>query len=187
MERRALIAWSLIAAGAGCTVDVGSMEGKTCGSIADCPFGYTCAAIQADGVPTCEVIYPDLLTLPGCVANGPPAYYCTDVKPILDVRCTSCHIPPYSYAGVPNYFRLDQYADDTDAGLPDGGFTFGAATMAARIQVRTSCQRDMPPAGYPAPAASERQLIINWAAQGALFCDGGAGDPPDAGGQGDGG
>jgi hypothetical protein len=186
MKRRALIiAVSLTAAGAACTVDLGTVEGKTCNSVADCPFGYTCAAIHADGVPTCEIVYPNLLTLPGCVPNGPPAYYCSDGKPVLDKYCTVCHVYPPPNLGnlaIPNYFRLDQYADDLDSGLPDGGHVLGAFTMAARIQIRTSCQRDMPPSGYPAPSAPDRQTLINWAAQLAPFCNGDAGSgTPDAG------
>jgi hypothetical protein len=187
IERRApIIVVSLIAAGVGCTVDLGTVEGKSCGSVADCPFGYTCAAIHADGVPTCEVIYPNLVTLPGCVPNGPPAYYCTDGKPVLDKYCTVCHVhPPPNLTGfaIPDYFRLDQYADDFDSGFADGGHVLGALTMAQRILIRTSCQRDMPPAGYVAPGQTERQTIINWAAQQALLCSGdaGGGGTPDAG------
>jgi hypothetical protein len=181
--------WVLVAA-AGCSVDGGNYAGKTCNSISDCPFGYTCLLARPGGAATCEVL-PANLQMPQ--PTGPVVsndFYCTDVEPLLQQYCITCHVLPIPPEPplIPTWFTLDQYGDDVDAGQqPDGGYILGAYTMAAlSAQYVTDGLMPLSPSSIPVPLTqAQQQIFANWAAGGAPYCDGGSVGVADAGGTSD--
>ena len=132
-----------VAALGSCLVQVDEVGGS-CAKDLDCSPDYHCV-FATDGGRHCEVIYPphgDGGDLTGV------ADYCTDVKPVLDQFCVSCHgVPPD--AGSPNTFRLDTYG--TTGGIP------GAVSQADRIKYRAYTVMNMPPLGSPQPSTSQRR------------------------------
>lgn len=158
---------------AGCRLDVGGFEGKTCTTANDCPDDLVCVPSPSGIESTCEA-----LALPPTVPIEPVdagfADYCTDVKPILDANCLACHaVPPAG--GAPGTLRLDTY--DTVGGIP------GAQAEAQRIYTRTVVTKDMPPGTPLSP--KDQATITAWFQSGAPFCaDGGTatdGGTADAG------
>lgn len=169
-----------------CVIDPVELAGKQCQQDADCPEGLACV-MSPQGIKTCGGYSPAPAPSPGDPTNGgqtPTAgsdagtdagtntggtgpFYCTDVKPILDTYCASCHGSPAS-GGAPSTFRLDVFA--TTGGLP------GAQAKAGRIKARAADFPSMPPASSPQPSAGERSLLAAWANAGAPECA----DKPDS-------
>lgn len=181
--------WTLAAAlaglAAGCVIGVGSFEGKSCNTSADCPEPYVCASVRGPAG-TCELLR---LPRPFDAGEEVPVDYCHDLKPILDRSCVSnCHNASPSYAGSPTTFRLDIYAP-LDGGVP------GAAGFSGRIQARVSDDSMPPPnakhpdgGAIPRVTTPERLLVARWTRSGAPFCLGDiVGDAGDGDGGSDGG
>jgi uncharacterized membrane protein len=70
-----------------------------------------------------------------------------DVRPLVNKRCTSCH-SPQGMAG-----------EDYDW-TQESALSAHRANVAAQVE-----QGTMPPSGYPALSADERQLLLCWAKQ----------------------
>lgn len=84
---------------------------------------------------------------PGSCPSTPPSYK-TNVAPILQSRCTSCHSPTGSQSAQP----LDTYA----------GVKAESGQMKERV---TNCT--MPPAGSMQLTAEEANTILGWLVCGA--------------------
>lgn len=187
---RTLVLTSTLFSLTGCLVGDVSILGKHCSDDLDCPAGYACA-VQSGAPGAC--VPEDLVTSVGEEGDGgtstgsgdggePPLkpvdpnnstgpFYCTDVKPLLDLHCASCHTSP-SAGGAPSSFRLDYYAPEDASGLP------GAYAKALRIVARvTAPSGQMPPSG-PLSAADQATLAA-WVEAGAPECADVA--PPDGG------
>ncbi len=155
---RALI-FLLVVAAAGCTLEGEGATGKTCQTALDCPSPLVCVSVRPIGR-TCELL--DAPTEGNFEADAGVAYWCSDVKPVMDAYCNSCHaVPPTNSA--PANFRLDTYTAEP------GGID-AAKEKAERIYLRTVVSRDMPPEGYPQPSEEERQALTGWYRAGAPEC-----------------
>lgn len=79
-------------------------------------------------------VTPAILLLLAAAACAPavPAEptWVDDVRPILAANCIRCHSPPY-IGGVPQFFRLDSYDDDSFIDPAYGDPVAGAASMSA--------------------------------------------------------
>jgi hypothetical protein len=174
----------------GCSLQGGNYAGKTCNSVTDCPFGYTCLLARPGGAATCEVLSPNLQILPPTGPVVSSDSYCTDVEPLLQQYCITCHVVPIPPEPplIPVWFTLEAYGDDVDAGpQPDGGYILGAYTMAAlSAQYVTNGLMPLSPSSVPVPlTAAQQKIFADWAAGGAPYCDGGSTSSPDAGGDSD--
>lgn len=172
--RAIVITLALAALAVACTLEVDGAVGKTCRTANDCPQELVCVAAGRGGT-TCEA-----LALPAKVPfdeeDAGTAYYCGEVKPLLDTWCVSCHgVPPAG--GAPPTFRADVY--ESDGGIP------GAMAFAESIYFRSVVTKDMPP-GLPLPP-EEQRILTAWYRSGAPLCDAGVGDAGVADGGSDGG
>lgn len=148
---------------AACEIQVEGAAGRSCDTAQDCPDGLVCVALSTGGARTCEALLP---SSQGEVRepDAGVAYYCSEVKPILDEHCISCHSdPPTNRA--PATLRLDVYA--TDGGVP------GASQVADQIVYRAVYRQDMPPFPLRELTADERGALRAWEQSGAQLCDGG--------------
>lgn len=112
--------------------------------------------------------------LAGCSPTVPYApTWTNDVQPILLANCARCHSEP-AIGGAPSYFRLDVYADTTNA---SGMKIMGAGSVAVTIKGDLKANT-MPPRFKLSDR--QKQIIDNWIAAGA---PGPSGRPtgPDAG------
>ncbi len=161
--RRSLLALMFLLSLARCDCGGGKDE---CAGPADCPSTHECVT-GAGGTKRCvlraepdaDVVDPDL--------DASTAYYCDEVKPILDRTCVSnCH--GVSRVGsMDETFQLDVYVQ------ADGGA--GAFAKAGRVKYRMADLKNMPPlSSAEQPTALERRRVGVWAKRGAPFC-------PDAG------
>ncbi len=137
----------------GCVVsEVGETIGP-CDTNDDCPSGYSCITAPRFTGKSCqqtfETFQPDL--------SGVQAFYCTEVKAILDTYCIACHTNPPA-GGADASFRLDQYTA-TPAGAKD---------KADRIVARVK-QKSMPPGGN-GPDATQTAQLEAWLANGTPEC-----------------
>ncbi|MFL5354303.1 hypothetical protein [Archangium sp.] len=154
-------------AASGCFISENAGPGHPCSDDSECPASYRCVTVS-EGQRSCEVLYPPgpQESDAGTVDAGPVPTWCQDVRPILAASCVaSCHGATTTGSNRTD-FRLDQYAASSGV--------LGARDMAARIKVRAVDQQTMPPAGNPAPSASERDVLSRWSAGGTPLCsDGG--------------
>ncbi len=171
--KRSFLSLAAVLVAAGCIISQDEFAGHACAFDADCPQAYAC--VGPEGQRSCEVLYPPRPSSAdaGPMDAGVVPTYCVEIQPILAGNCvSSCHGEVNTGSNRAD-FRLDYY--EPDAGQPPG-----ARAMASRIRERAFVFQTMPPAGNPAPSASERALLARWAQAGAPFCaDGGS---PDAGG-----
>lgn len=172
--RRTLLMVSLLAALCGCNIEVAGAQGKLCQTAFDCPDELSCVQARGGAPKTCEA-----LALPqegDFASDAGVAFYCNDVKPILDTYCVACHGSPPA-GGAPATSRFDVYETTT---IP------GAKDKAEQIYVRSVVSKDMPP-GVPL-SPEEQRLLTAWYRSGAPLCADGDGGTPDAnGGMSDGG
>jgi len=90
------------------------------------------------------------VTKPSASCAGPPATYVADVRPLLERRCFACH----ANGGVA--------ADDHD-------FSHVETLRAQRQSLADDvAERAMPPRGKPQLTDAEAQLLLRWAACGAI-------------------
>ena len=83
----------------------------------------------------------------GCDAT---MFYATDIKPIIDSKCVTCHFAGGSGTG-----------DFTDFAVLKSKVDIGV------FKTRLFDLKDMPPGGNPQPTADELQKIKCWMEQGA--------------------
>lgn len=162
-----MLAGAAVGLAAGCLISPDDLAARECVNDGNCPSGYLCQPGE-DGARRCLLQYP--LPQDGGPADsgppGPPVYYCTDIKPLLDYYCVTCHGPTNQQGGN---FRLDSYSAI--------GSTPGAYSFAGEIKYRVALARTMPPPDAGAfPSDQERQRFAEWVDAGAPECT-----PPDAG------
>ncbi len=91
-------------------------------------------------------------------------YYCSDVHPIVEAHCASCHGDNTAASGRSD-FKLTVYDDfTTDAGR----LVKGARTMAPFMREQMRAQTMPPGGGTITPA--QRDTIMRWADAGAPLC-----------------
>jgi len=155
-----------------CNLGTGVFAGKSCKTNVECPDPYVCAMVRPEGR-TCELLRGVETFDP---SSDNPAYYCGEVKAILDKHCVSnCHGQQRDYPGTMALnFRLDVYQTGT---VIPGAFE-KAMNINNRIQADT-----MPPMvmGYTRATAVEKTVILRWVNSGAPECDGGSMPMGDAG------
>jgi hypothetical protein len=164
LRARTVLIGSVIGLAAGCLISSGDFAGKPCGSDEECPSNYRCAPRDEGSV--CELLYPSTRNSgpPEAGPQGPPRYYCSDVRPLLDYYCVDCHGPGRNEGGQ---FRFDYY--ERDGGLP------GARAKASAIKYRVALARTMPPPDANFfPSDLERMEFFLWVDAGAPFCNTGA-------------
>lgn len=139
--------------GAGCMVSAVENTDGPCDTNDDCPSGYTCVTSARFTGKSCQ---QTLATFDPPAANL-TAFYCTEVKPILDQYCISCHkVPPAG--GADASFRLDQYT------AAPAGAKEKADRVVARVKAKT-----MPPGGN-GPDANQTALLESWLNNGTPEC-----------------
>ncbi len=149
-------------AGSGCLLDGGSLAGKSCETVNDCPPELVCVFARPGQGRTCEALSgPEHGDTSEKTETG-PAYWCGDdgIAQILTTYCAGCHGETVQSGGA---FRLDRY-EDAD-GLE------GAFAKLERIKARALDQpRTMPLAGSPAPTSEELSKLHAWIRNGGPLC-----------------
>ena len=150
---RLLLAAGLLLAGTGCVVsEVGETAGP-CDNDDECPAGFSCVTSPRFTGKSCQQSFETFEPTPSDVE----AFYCTEVKAILDTYCIACHTSPPA-GGADASFRLDLYTA-TPA---------GAKEKADRIVARVK-QKTMPPSGAK-PDATQTAQLEAWLANGTPEC-----------------
>jgi hypothetical protein len=170
--RRALVTAAVVGAAVACLLDDRPFQPTPCSRDSECDRLYACVQ-TASGSRQCEARYP-YGTQDAGVPAGPPRYYCTDAKPLLDRYCVDCHGPVVNLG--PLHLRLDVY--ESDGGGP-------GARLAAPYLRRPVASGSMPPpvldagdgdGGRAFPTEEERRTLLEWIDVGAPFCAPDAGD-----------
>jgi hypothetical protein len=148
-----LIAVMAAALGGGCVVSEVDQTTGPCDVNEDCPSGYSCVTSPRFTGKSCQQPFETFEPTPSDLK----AFYCTEVKPILDTYCISCHKNPPA-GGADASFRLDVYSVSPA----------GAKEKAERIVARVK-QKTMPPGGN-GPDANQTALLEGWLNTGAPEC-----------------
>ena len=146
----------------------GSLAGKSCETVNDCPPELVCVLARPGEGRTCEALSGPQYGDTSGGGNAGPAYWCDGVDQVMTKYCAACHGENRAASGYDN-FRLDMYEDAEGRQ--------GAASMVADIKRRMLDQRTMPPPP-DMPTAEELSLVQAWIKAGAPLC---GTDMPDAG------
>jgi hypothetical protein len=186
---RLTLGLALLAASSACVIEPGSVIGKECASVLDCPEPYTCVFARAGNAATCELLREPLAEGQQAALDagtsdggggGAVTSWCEDVRPLMLNTCiATCHGTNTS-TGIAG-FRLDVYNDT--GGVPGAGGVMGALKIPDRILARSMPGGGMPPIPLPGMTPAQTVLVDAWVRAGAKFkADGTAGATcPDGG------
>ncbi len=110
-----------------------------------------------------------LVTLSGC-SSDPQLSYQQNIKPLLDAKCVSCHVPGgagYEKSGL----RLDSY-DAMMKGTQFGPVVVAGSSVSSTLYRLVSGQADPSirmPHGQAALPEADVKLIATWIDQGAKY------------------
>ena len=110
-----------------------------------------------------------LAALSGCSSDAPLSYQ-HNIKPLLEAKCVSCHVPGgtgYEKSGL----RLDSY-DATMKGTRFGPVVVAGSSVSSTLYRLVSGQADPSirmPHGQDALPEADVKLIATWIDQGARY------------------